>query len=145
LETDVGYNTYVSGSLTVTPKLSDKQLEKLGLEENSSTDDHSLFVGFTMGEEDTVGVVKGEITVIPGKSYTRIECRYDSSFKAYDLPEQFVDLANALTRAGHKIEGAFYLDGEDASDFSRLRVDEKGVPHHEEPEWVWPNGDKGWG
>jgi len=137
----MGYQTSVHGSLKVEPRLTDKEIEKFDLDGDIND---RLLVGHQRGEDDTVGVVDGQITVIPGKSYTEITCAWDEPFKAYDLPEVFATTVQKILKAGHTITGALYLEGEESGDFSRLRVDDdKAV--HEHPVFLWPNGDKGLG
>lgn len=136
----MGYDTYVTGSLTVTPKLSERQIADLRLDE----DDGDELVAQSGGEDDTVGVVDGELTVIPGKSFTLITCRYEEPFRAGGLSETFVEAFTKIVKAGHKVEGALYGAGEEFPDAWRLRVD-NGKPVHETPEFLWPDGTKGWG
>jgi hypothetical protein len=142
----MGYYSHVTGSMRVEPRLSDADLKALDLDDDS--DKYTTFIGRSGGEDDTVGVVNGQIAVIPGKSYTLIEIRHDDAFKAYDFEAEVADLVATVTKRGHKIEGSLYVAGEENDDRWRMRIinDQKGTRAvQEQPEWVWPNGDKGWG
>lgn len=135
----MGYNTYVTGELRVRPKLSDKDIEAL----DAGPDGDSNLFATSAGDDDTVELVNGEITVVPGKSWTVVRPRSEEPHKAYDLPSEVQKLAEVATKRGCKVTGALYLDGEDSNDLSRIRVDgAKAV--QEEPKFVWPNGDEGW-
>jgi hypothetical protein len=139
----MGYESYVTGGMKIVPALTDAQIKAWDLDPETGQSDLHAHTG---GEEDTVGVVNGTIAVIPGSAFTWVECRIEERYKAYDLGDWVGKFARHLHDAGgFTVTGALYVDGEDAQDFSRYRIDENGDARHEEPEFLWPNGDKGWG
>jgi len=135
----VGYNTYVNGRYRIEPELPDHVISNLGMHE----DGDSHLACSSGGTPDTVGLVNGQITVIPGDSWTEVESRHDEPYKAYDIQDHVKAMVEAAQQRGCTVNGALYLDGEDSRDFHRIRVENNAI-HFETPELVWPNGDKGW-
>jgi len=136
----MGYETYVIGGYKIEPSLPDSVIEQLDMHE----DGESELICKSGGTPDTVGLVNGQIAVISGNSWTEVECRLEEPFKAYTLDETVGTLADVAKKQGATMIGALYLDGEESSDFSRYRI-QNGTVIHEVPEFLWPNGDKGWG
>ena len=137
----MGYYSAISGSWQIRPRLPEDAIDELHLDGES--DAGATFVAISEGEEDSVELVNNEITVVPGDSWTQIECRYEEPIKAYGLGEELDEIVKAAHKAGCTIEGAIYVSGEESPDFSRWRV-EDGALLEERPEFLWPNGDKGW-
>lgn len=137
----MGYESIVTGWLRVTPKFTEDQIADLGLGVDDT--DGIELVGNNVGEDDTVGVVDGEITVIPGLSWTHIECRLEEPYKAYHIGDSIDSIVAHAKGTEREVEGALYVQGENSLDLSRYRV-ENGKVVHEEPTLTWPNGDEGW-
>jgi hypothetical protein len=136
----MGYESYVTGNYTIRPDLPPHVIDALDLGESGASE----LVAESGGEPETLGLVDGQIAVIPGNSWTEITCRIDERYRAENLGETVEVLAKAAAKAGCVMNGSLYLDGDNSDDFSRIRVEDNQVLH-EQPELVWPNGDKGWG
>lgn len=135
------YNSYVTGEFIIEPAMDQGQIDSLGMGEN---DDAELLLE-NMGAEDTVELINGTITVVPGKRRTRVSARYgEEPYKAYGLGTEINTLVVAVRKFGLKMNGAMYLNGEESPDLSRYRVTDNAGPMHEQPKFVWPNGDEGW-
>lgn len=133
----MGYNTYVHGGWRIEPPLSDKACEYLQLREH----DDGEFRASVHGTPDDVGLVNGEIKVIPGHQYMFIEPRMDEPYKAYDTGETLDKIAETIRKAGCTGLGSIYLFGEEHNDTSRYRLNQTTLVH-ERPKLVWPNGDE---
>lgn len=134
----MGYDYYVDGEIILRPKLRAKDANDLI--------DACEYLDFReAGEDDTVGLVKGEISVIPGDSWTSVvfAALEPTRLDAQQLLIELQEVANRAKREGCTIEGALYCNGEESPDLSRFIIsDFKAIEEH--PTFVWPNGDKGW-
>jgi hypothetical protein len=136
----MGYDYYIDGEILLKPKLSVKAANDLI--------DSCEYLDFREGgEEDTVGLVKGEITVIPGDSWTSVVFAAGEPTRV-DHQELLADLQRvarwAKVEGCTAVAGALYCNGEDSPDLSRFLIGTDFKPREEHPTFVWPNGDKGW-
>lgn len=136
----MGYNSRVTGILTIKPALSDKAVEELGLEEDGQV--QIDLVAERCGEEEDVALVNGVITVVPGNSWTEVIPRYEDEYKAYHLGENIEAVVARARTEGCLTNGLIYVAGEEDGDYSRYRIEDNAI-EHEHPEFLWPNGDKG--
>lgn len=139
----MGYSRWITGSAEVKPPLDDKTLAKIQADNNMHED--LLLDYFTVedaGDPDTVALVNGEITVIPGTKTSMIGLGIEERMNHSDFEEMCAVLAKAVHRAGSVIEGSFTIYGEDDPDISRVRFDGKGGTIDERPKLLWPNGDQ---
>ena len=139
----MGYQTYVTGSIKIQPRLPDALISKLGLDPTDE-DSESDLEAVQGGEDDTVELINGQITVVPGNSWTVLRCRFEEPYKAYTTQENLDRVAKEVAKQGCTASGALYMDGEESTDLTRVRI-ENGKAVHEQPSLVWPNGDTGWG
>lgn len=145
-EEPMGYNFMVSGRIVGKPAPAPLVIpDSYGPE-----GDHEFYVEVS-GEESTVGVVDGRVTVIEGDQFIVIEPRWNEEpYGATNANESLIEVLGVLQRQGvEKFRGAIYLAGEGDDDRSRLRVTSysaSGAPTitQERPEMIWPNGDRGW-
>jgi hypothetical protein len=136
----MGYYSHLSGEVTFTPGFDAK-----GTKFDPSNVGDSCVAITTTGTPDTVALVDGKVTVVPGTLTSTIASAYEDSIKAYSLEGDFAEaVALAVANGATTFEGAIYVSGEEDDDRWRLRV-ENGKGIDERPELVWPNGDRGWG
>ena len=138
----MGYDHWVVGKLIIKPAIPESELQANGLDD--AADSESDLACQNVGDPDTVGLVDGEITVIQGNSWTEAKWRWEERTNASALQEAVQTLADLAKIHGCTVEGALYASGDDHPDLSRLRVENYKVIE-EAPEYLWPNGDQGWG
>lgn len=150
----------ICGSLIVEPQLTSKHIDILDMGDDGG---RSILRAIQEGDEDTVALVNGEITVIPGNSFTTITPRWNTTIFDEQLLQTVETLVEYANVRGHTITGALYVtimpdyswneeQGHVAEGWEphsyRLRVStltDGGKVLREEPEIIWPNGDAGWG
>lgn len=131
----MGYYSHMSGRLEATPALDQKDIDASAWGESGDSD---LFV-FNQGADDTVSLVDGEITVVPGVKTTIAESRTEEEFKAYSTDSEVQEFVKWATSKGSTVTGFLILKGEDGA-IHRIRIDGTKVVS-EEPQLIWPNGD----
>lgn len=134
----MGYNTHVTGEFRVTPRL-DQDLSDF--RSYFSEDYENELFAENMGEEETVGLVNGEITVIPGDGYTSVQPRFNEPHKAYELESDVQEFLRRVKAHGNTVNGVFKCYGEEDGDIARIRIEDNAY-HSERPTLRWPNGDE---
>lgn len=133
----MGYNSHVWGGLVAKPAVPEKAIA----DDFGETDSDRCLIATNGGEDDDLQLVDGELTIIPGNTFTLVECRYDDEFKAYSLSDDVGAFVSIATDHGSVVNGSMYARGEDG-ELHRVRVENNKVLE-EWPELVWPNGDRG--
>ena len=121
----MGYYTYITGSVDVTPEIDPSHLAQIQALE--CFQEEYFVIGESRATQggDTLGLVNGVVTVIPGHKipgYTHIKVGFDESIKAYDFDSQVQTLVDELDQLGYQVNGNFDGDGEESDDFWRLDI-----------------------
>lgn len=131
----MGYYTYITGDLTITPAIDEAKFKDFA---DRNADEGYFSFALRQGDED-VQLVNGVITVV-GKTpdVTEVGLNFDESIKAYDFRDAVTLLVGRAKDLGHRVDGAFYGDGEESDDFWRIGVD-NNVISSEGGEIVYPS------
>jgi hypothetical protein len=124
----MGYNTSVSGEITITPPLTWNEIKD------------SPFLGCDLDvalhvQEETVDTEDGTLT---RKTATALVPAWEDSYKAYHLVEHVQRALDAFP--GHTFTGRLECEGEDNTDIWRVIIRD-GRAVKIEPRIVWPDED----
>lgn len=135
----MGYYTRVTGEIRVTPPITWAEAkDTTWAQQGSGHYDRDFEFVLHMNEQDDETVIEGELVQVVRRTFTRVEPRWDDSYKAYYSKENLQQLVDAFP--GHEWIG--YLEGEgegagDGPDIWRLYVRD-GKVIEVRPELVWP-------
>lgn len=124
----------IIGSGRIEPGIDLETIEDWGMGE---ADDSLFQIESMSGEPDTVGLVDGQISVIPGRSYNLVVHR-DGSGAGEEVPVQLSAVAKACKDHGVRFDADFKVVGEVES-ITRYVVINNEVSHLR-PKLVWPDG-----
>lgn len=110
----MGYNSRVTGEITITPPIPVRALAKSLLDGWNKGLCVKYHVEETATEVDEGTLIKTEVTAIVPVT--------DDSYKAYDLVEHLGQAVHQIIKAGSTCQGELIRDGEDTGDVERLVV-----------------------
>lgn len=131
----MGYRSVMNGEITITPRISFKELRALP-EDIMKTGYYRSIRFDIQGEETTTD--EGVLTT---KYVEKLLPQYDDEFKAYGVVGDLQVIADMLPE--HTLEGYFEIEGEDMRDVWRMTVI-NGYADKIYPTLQWPV-ETGWG
>ena len=131
---------WLGGSITVRPPLPESKLKELGLYVNDNDVTDAQLTCESAGEEETIGLVDGEIKVIAGDSWTTVTVRdNDTPYGVNDLESDLNVLLGLVDAHSANASGAIYFMDDMGPGRYYVEGNEFQV---ERPVALWPNGDK---
>jgi len=122
----MGYNTYVTGVLKISPPLVGDQIETVPLD----ADYLGWFLAWDIERREIEAVVTVEGQTITTTTHVRVAVGLaetgNGPGKAYKLVEQVRELVTALVEKGRTVNGSLRMTGADPGDVWRIVVLDKG-------------------